>query len=199
MFDAAKGIASIQWIGFLMEHEQGTTSISSLGLDILSVRGHVAQPDRYQVTVEASPQGRIGFLEVGAIVIGDQAYLQLLGHWGETDPSTLPFGFKDLGRILGDILLAIPEPVHTGTEQLEDGKEYFRVKGTVASQVLRSLITNADDGYPVELEIWVRLDDRLPYKARLAGQVYDDDDVDVVRVLTLHDFDVPVDIEPPPL
>ena len=194
--DSADRMSSIKWVAFSLKHENGSTSLGSLALELQEVKGQVELPDRFQVQVGAAPSGGTGYVQIGIIAIDGQAYMNLLGRWAEADLGTLPFNFTDLGRTLSDIMLAMQDVTFSPSEIVE-GKEAFRVKGSVSSDALQTLVPNASSGFTIGLEVWIGQDDPLLYKAQVEGQLFSYDQPDVVRVLTLSDFDVPVDIEPP--
>ena len=190
-------MSSIEWAAFSLKHLRGSAIWGSLGLELKTVEGVVALPDRSRFRIEAAPIGRPGYIEIAIIVIGDQPYLNLVGRWGELDASALAFNFNDLGRTLGDIILAMQDPVFSGTE-IVAGSETLRMKGSVSSETLKTMVPNAASGFTVGLEVWVARDDPVLLKLRVEGKILADDQPDVVRELTLGDFDVPVEITPPP-
>ena len=108
----------------------------------------------------------------------------------------LPFKFVDLGRTLGGIMQAIEAPTIIGTESV-DGNATWRIQGSVPSERLRALVTNAEPGHEVRLEGWIDKDLGLLRKVRIAGQIYSQDSEEVVRNLSLVRFDEPVEISLP--
>ena len=194
--NAAARMSSISYTKFALVHEVGSASLASLGLLLTSVEGEVAMPDRFSLRMEATPIGQTAFVKIEIIFVDGRAYMRLLGRWGEIDPDTLPFDFSDLGQTLSGIINAMQAPSVVGTEQI-GGVELVRVRAAVDSGDFLGLVTGASAGFPVELEVWIGRDDSLLYLARVAGQLFPDDQADVVRLLTLRDIDVPVDIEAP--
>ena len=73
----------------------------------------------------------------------------------------------------------------------------IRVEGTLASEGLSDLITSVDSGHSVALTLWFDEAEHTLRQIRIAGQVYDDDAPETIRVLTIEDLDLPVDIELP--
>ena len=73
----------------------------------------------------------------------------------------------------------------------------MRLETTLASDDLSALITNADSGHSLDALLWIGESDRALRQIRIAGQVYDDDAPETVRVITIEDVDVPVDITLP--
>ena len=193
---ASSRMAAIASAGFLLAHETGTTNLSALGLDLHQVEGQVVTPDRAILNIEATATTQAAFFRVKIIVIGPDGYLNLLNRWSEIDPEILFFNFSTLGQTLSDIIKAIREPAAVGLEEVQ-GVETWRVTGWTDSSDFRGLATNAASGHRVDLEAWIGADDSLLYRARLTGRLFDDDQADVVRVLTVTDIDAPFEIEAP--
>lgn len=180
---------------FTLEHEKGTTVLLP-GVEMSKVYGVADIPDRFRFTVEAQVSNT--FVETMVVVIEDQAYMTnfLTGRWQTVAPEILPLNFSNLGQTLADIIQAVQTPALVGTENL-DGYDVYRVKGTVRSNDLSTLVPNAGQDYDVDLELWVDQSQWLLLQVVMTGQLVETDAPDTVRVLTLDDIDVPVDITPP--
>ena len=59
------------------------------------------------------------------------------------------------------------------------------------------LITDADPGRPVTLTLWIDETEAMLRQLRLAGQIYDEDDPETTRLLTIENVNEPVDIQLP--
>ena len=195
---SATRMSAITHAAFALDHDVGSSYLDSLGLYLDAVEGQIAMPDSYSMRMEATTTNRNAFVVVEIIGLGDKAYMNLLGRWGETDPLTLPFDFTSLGLRLADIMRAIQGPSILAEEQME-GAQVWRIAGVVDSGDFRGLLVNAAPGEPIKLEAWIGKDDSLLHKARVEGKLFSDDEDGAVRVLTITAVDVPVDIEAPPL
>jgi hypothetical protein len=59
------------------------------------------------------------------------------------------------------------------------------------------LVPGAGKGFTVDLEMWLDQSENMLVQALIVGKVVPTDIPDARRLLTLNDFDVPVDITPP--
>ena len=191
-------MSNITYAGFDLDHDIGSSYLSGLGLYLDAVTGQIAMPDKYSLRMEATTSDRNLFVGVDIIGVAGKAYMNLLGRWGETDPLTLPFDFSELGLRLADIMRAIQEQSLIGEEMVE-GTPVWRIGGVVDSGAFKGLLVNASPGEPIKIDAWVGRDDSLLYQARVEGRLFSDDEPNAVRVLSITEVDVPVEIEPPPL
>ena len=178
--------------------QQGQSAALFFGVELNLLKGEVSMPDRFKLRVEATSTFIRSFIEINIIGVGDRAFLTnpITGEWNEIPTDDLPFNFANLGHTLRDIIRSIQDPRFVGTEEL-DGVQSWRVKGMVSSEDLISLASGADPGYPVTLEGWIGQPEGLLRKVKIEGRIFAEDDPDVVRVLTLHGFDEPVEISLP--
>lgn len=116
--------------------------------------------------------------------------------WNPVEPGVLPFNFANLGHTLSDIIDSVRDPHVIDISEM-DGITVSRIKGTVPSEGLSPLVPTADPGFEVGLELWIGQERDLLRMVRIEGQVLSRDDPGVVRLLTLYDFDLPVDISLP--
>ena len=196
ILDRAIGqLNQLRYASFLLDQPQGTTELLP-GLEMSRVYGVVANPDRFSFTVEAQVGG--SYVETDMVVIADQAYMTnfFTGKWEEVGMELLPVNFANLGQTLSDILGAIQSPSLAGAESLE-GRRVHLVQGRVDSGDLSRLVPNAALGFDVMLELWLEQSSGLLLRVVITGQVISTDIADAVRVLTLDDIGVPVEISPP--
>ncbi len=201
---SAKRMIALDTAEFSLTHEgDSSTVLIPTPLVVFNlVEGQVDMPDRYSIRVEGSvafSEDLKGFIEIRVVSSGDQTFMTDFINrkkWNPVQPDVLPFNFADLGRTLGDIIDSLEDPRITGTEEV-DGVESWRVRGNVPSEGLSSLIPTAEPGFEVGLDLWIGLEHNLLRKARIEGQVLSRDDPQVVRLLTLYNFDQPVDISLP--
>ena len=192
---AVNRLMTLESTAFTLEHRVGT-SVLLPGLEMNRVYGVAVIPDRFRFTVEAQISG--AYVETDMVVIGQQAYMTnfFTGNWEEVPMEVLPLNFADLGRTLSDILLAVEAPTLAGTQTLR-GHRVYLIQGGVHSEDLSALVPNAGVGFDVVLELAVDQKEGLLLQVVITGQVVDTDADETVRVLSLDDFDVPVDIEAP--
>ena len=185
----------LSYASFLLDQPQGTTELLP-GLEMSRVYGVVANPDRFRFTVEAQVSGT--YVETDMVVIADQAYMTnfFTGKWEEVGMELLPVNFADLGQTLSAILGSIQSPSLAGTESLGQRPVYL-VQGRVDSGDLSRLVPNAAPDFNVMLELWLEQSSGLLLQVVITGKVISTDIADAVRVLSLDDIDVPVEITPP--
>ena len=168
------------------------------GQTLQSVDGQVVTPDRAQIT--ASVESILGFLEIGIITIGDDAFMQLTSGaaWRPLPPDQLPFNLSNVGRTLSDMLPKIQGGEVIGREIANDA-ESIKIEGDIVSDDLTGLIPAADPGHPIDLTVWVSAADRSLQQIRIVGAVFDEDAPGTSRLIILSDYDLPVEIDAPPI
>ena len=185
---------------FTLEHEDEGSSELFPGVELQLVEGQVNIPDRFKVRAEAvSTFPPRSFFKIDVVVVEDQAVMTdfiIRGKWNPIPTENLPFNFADLGRTLSGIILSLEAPAFNGTEVV-DGEQTRRIKGVVPSEALKPLVPASGLDYEVGLELWIDQTNSLLRKARIEGQLLSTDQTDVVRVLTIYDFDEPVEISLP--
>ena len=166
------------------------------------VEGQVDMPHRYSIKLEgtvAFSEALEGFIELEVVSSGDQTFMTDLINkrkWNPVEPGVLPFNFANLGHTLSDIIDSVRDPHVIDISEM-DGITVSRIKGTVPSEGLSPLVPTADPGFEVGLELWIGQERDLLRMVQIEGQVLSRDDPGVVRLLTLYDFDLPVDISLP--
>ena len=180
---------------FTLEHREGATVLLP-GIEMNQVYGVADIPDKYRFTVEAEVANT--FIKISVVVIEDQAYMTnfLTGQWEEVPLNILPLNFADLGRTLAEIIQAVDQPALVGADRF-NGHDVYVIKGMVMSNDLTTLAPNAAPGFDVELELWVEQSEALLLQVVISGQLFDTDAVTTVRVLTLDNVDIPVEIVRP--
>ena len=176
------------------EFESGTKFFEQT---LKSVDGKVQAPDRTHLVVDVeSPI--MGFLEIAIIAVGDTAFMQFASGapWTPLPIDQVPFNFSGLGMTLSDLLPKIQDIAITGRETVND-IETIRLDGDIMSEDLANLITSADSGHPVELTVWVGAEDQSVRQIKILGNVFDDDGAGTSRLITMSEYDQPVDIQLP--
>ncbi|PKB81515.1 MAG: hypothetical protein BZY88_06235 [SAR202 cluster bacterium Io17-Chloro-G9] len=190
-------LLALESVAFTLEQEKGITELVT-GVEMSKAYGVVDIPDRFSLTVEAQLVSPRIFLEIGVIVIGDQAYVTdlLSSKWGRASLASVPVNVSNLGQTLADITKAIKTPVLVGPERVS-GRETYHIKGSIQSEDLAGLVPGAGQGFKVDLDMWLDRSDNLLVQAVIEGKVVPTDIPDARRLLTLDEFDVPVDITAP--
>ena len=182
---------------FTLEHQTGSTTLLP-GLAMKKATGVVGIPDRLRLTVEAEVAAPRTIVEINVITIGEQAYMTDLfsEQWRTVPSESLPVNFLDFGQTLASIIEAVSGPSFSGVEDIE-GLQYQRVTGTVPSDALAPLVPGAAEGLEVELELWLNPEAALLRRVLITGPVLAGDVPETVRLLSIDDINVPVDIAPP--
>ena len=190
---------ALESAAFTLEHQKGATILFP-GVAMRKVSGVVDIPDNFRLTVEAEAglTSLSSFLEIKIAVVGDQAYMTdfITEEWRQVSPESLPFSFANLGQTLADIIEAVEAPALVGTERLR-GYTAHRIKGRIYSDDLSSLVPGAGQGLEVGLELWLDQSEGLLLQVLITGAAMSTDAADTVRLLTLDDIDVPVNITLP--
>ncbi len=184
---------------FALEHEGESSSQLFPGVQVNLVTGEVDMPDKFKVQIEAVSAFPRSFFRVDVVSVGDKAFMTDFidnDKWNLWPIESLPFNFTDLGRTLNDIILSLHNPTLAGVEETGDIPTW-RVKGTILSEDLNTLVPSAGTGHEIGLELWIGQPHELLRKVRIEGRVLDTDNPDVVRVLTIDGFDEPVEIALP--
>ena len=156
----------------------------------------VQTPNDFQMLVDVVAPA-FGFVKVEVIKVGDEAVMKLFegAPWSPMAPDEVPFNFGGLGTILAALPEAMVEAAVGGRETLQ-GVSTVRLEGEVPSETLAPLITSADSGHTVGLTLWID-DDFGLRQVRIAGRLYDEDAPETIRLLTINEVNIPVDIELP--
>ena len=118
------------------------------------------------------------------------------GKWLQVDPKVLPFSFANFAQTLADIIEAVDAPAVVGAERLGE-RETNHIRGRIMSEDLGNLVPGAADGFRVILDLWLEQSTNLLRQVLISGMVIDTDEPGTVRLLTLDDFNLPVEISAP--
>lgn len=205
---AAEAMSEVQSFRFELTTVRGESTILQ-NLELAGVTGAVQRPDRFQATITA----RVAVVEVDVevIAIGSRVWVSDPMASSETfieitsdDPAV---GEQLTNLINPDRLLLqavglVQEPTVDGFETIERART-TRVVGTVdlaeipqfaqaTPEAARDLLVL--DEMPVTL--WIDGEGHV-VRMEVDGPLTRDESVDVVRRITLYDFDAPVDIVEP--
>ncbi len=199
-------MADLDTFAFEMQTVRGSSTILS-GFELESVTGVVRRPTDLQAEVAVSIP--LGKLQIGAISLDGVFYIQdplsdgawmEIGQMGEVQTLINP----DV-LILNAVRLVQDARV-TGTEKI-DGREATTIEGTVDFSGLLDTMTAAAGeeapamesllaGESVQVGFWVDEDDRI-VEVEMIGPIFVSESDDVVRVVSLFDFNEPVEIDAP--
>ena len=192
---AADRFQALQFFTFTMTHENGGTPIA-FGLLMEDVTGQVVAPDRLVAEVGAWAGGF--FFDVSLIAIGEETWL--------TNPFTDEFELIERGIVssalldpatgISGIIRDAKDPVLEGETSLE-GISTYHITSVIDSGQLTSIAPGAEPGLPIDVGIWVGIDDSLVYKIHMFGPMSSDEDPNITRTILPSDFDIPAEIAPP--
>ena len=192
---AADRFQALQFFTFTMTHENGGTPIA-FGLLMEDVTGQVVAPDRLEAEVGAWAGGF--FFDVSLIAIGEETWL--------TNPFTDEFELIEKGIVssalldpatgISGIIRDAKDPVLEGETSL-DGISTYHLTSVIDSGQLTSIAPTAEPGLPIDVGIWVGIDDSLVYKIHMFGPMSSDEDPNITRTILPSDFDIPAEIAPP--
>lgn len=189
-------LLALESVSFVLDQTVGSTVLTP-GIEMNRAYGSVIIPGKFDVTVEAQV-GNL-YVELGMASVDGVSYMTnpITGQWAVVPAESIPINLLTLGSTLAGIVEAVQSPELLGKTTLE-GIDVYHIRGGILSEDLLELVPNADDGYPVMLEMWMEQANGTLLKATIAGQVTDGDVPDAMRVLTLDNINQPVTIEPPP-
>ena len=189
-------LLALESVSFVLEQTVGATTLSP-GIEMKEAYGTVIVPGKFNVTVEAHV-GNL-YVELGMASVDGVSYMTnpLTGQWAVVPAESIPINLANIGGTLAGIVEAVQSPELLAKTAL-DGIDVYHIRGGILSQDLLELVPNADEGYSVNLEMWVEQENATLRQATITGQVTDDDVPDAVRVLTLDNINRPVTIHPPP-
>ena len=198
---SAARMVDLDTASFTLSHEDEASTNLFPGVDLNLIEGQVNMPDSFKIQVEAMTSFPLprSFIQIDAVAAEGRAYMTdilIEGKWNEVTVDSLPFDFSDLGRTLSEIILAMENPHMNGTGKI-GGVPTIRVKGTVPSEIMKSLIPKVSSGLEVGIELWIGEPQGLLHKASIDGPLFNIDPVQITRVLTIYDFDGDVDIKLP--
>jgi hypothetical protein len=166
-----------------------------LSFRLVSAEGDYMAPDRIKAGVKAKAAS--ANVSVDIIGVGDRTWITnpFTRKW-QSLPDTTVADIADPSAIVGALLTGLKDPKIVGETDV-DGVKTYRVAGTIDSSVLRSAFSTVESGFTNNIELWLGVDDSLPRRARIAGQLYKDDPSNVSRQVDLTKYGSAVDIKPP--
>lgn len=179
---------------FEVDHENGSTQIVG-GIGMQHAEGVVQGAERMQLEVEARFASTN--IRTGIVILPGESYLQnpLTGRWQEQeidisdlfDPAT---GVTGLMRNVGD-------EVEVVDREEAGGVDSYVIETTVDSGNLTAFVGNAQPGNEVTARVWIGVDDLLVRRIDVVGPLGPSEADNILRRLTLSQFDEPVQITAP--
>lgn len=200
---AAQALADLETFGFLLETTRGSSTFLQ-GLELKRIEGVVRRPADIEAKLTVSVP--FGEIEITALGVDGTYWVQdplSDGAWLElgSDPQIQSLVNPD-ALILAAVRL-VQDAKISGTEKV-DGVDTTVVEGTVDFYAAaESLLGNTSmlQGIVAEgvkdVTFWIDSENRV-VEGEIAGPLLDTESEDVVRVISLYDFNEPVEIETPP-
>ena len=179
----------------LLRHENGSTQFLP-GLNVEEAEGDVVTPNTISISFSGT-YGTAFAVRASIVTLGDASYMTnpLTGEWETVATGVSPLGFFDPTRGIGAMTSQVDQAHLLGESKGDPG--VHRIGGTIASEVLQSLLGTTLVGKTVQVELTIDADRLFLLEARLTGRVTPTDDDNVIRVITLSKFNEPVDIKAP--
>lgn len=166
------------------------------GIFITGVDGDVLKPDKLTGSVTATYSGIP--VKINVLVDGKSQFWTdpASGRWAAMPTELNMAEFFDPSKGLADIVGGVKNLTGDGTENVE-GTDTYRLKGSVPAQALKSLSAEVTATGDLTTTLWVGSGDFLIRKVTLQGPVLSDEPADIVRTITMKDYNKEVKIETP--
>lgn len=176
---------------FRLTHENGGTPIGQ-GLVIGEVQGDAARPDK--ISLELSGLAGNFAMRLSLIAIGKNSFISnpITGEWEPVPAGVSPLGFFDPTKGVSEIMKQIESPRLLSTED-----DSYTISGTIPSESLASLFGAVDEGNSIDINVVIDATSLYLLEARLEGRITTLEEDGVIRIITLSNFNEPVEIEPP--
>lgn len=197
--NASERLADTQTMAFRMSIE-GTTWIDDAHtLRLLSARGTMARPNKvdveFQVEVAGAPR-----VSIRMITIGEESWTTdiVTGRWVEAQEE---FGYNpailyDNQDGLGPVMGRLQNTEIVGIEEVNDVQTY-RVRGTVAGEVIEPLTAGTMEGSEITVELWIDGENWNLMRLSVAQPTDEGIDDPATWTMNLGDHDKQVSIERP--
>ncbi len=166
------------------------------GLYVTGVDGDVVKPDKLAGDVTGDYSGVP--IKVQVVVDGSSQYMTdpASGKWEAMPPEFNVTQFFDPSKGVTDILSNIKNLSSDGTENV-GGTDTYRVKGTVPASALKALSPDVTATGDITSTVWVGTSDFLLRQVQLQGPLIDGEPADIVRTITIKDYNKTVTIQTP--
>ena len=193
----SRTMEQIDSLHFKLHHETGFLELTP-GLMINEVEGDLSKPDLLDISFNGSFGGIA--LNTQFITVGNSAFMTnpLTGKWERGPTGVSSLGFFDpklgIGAIISRTDLAnfsVPK------EQFSEQESIYVISGVLPTEALLSIVGQTLKNLTVSTELVIDSESFYLLEVTIKGKVVPNDRDDVVRIITLSDFDKPVLIEPP--
>lgn len=176
--------------------ETGKVPKAPPGIFINGVDGDVAKPNKLSGDVTATYSGIP--VKIKVVVDGKDQYWTdpASGKWGPMPSALNMADFFDPSKGISDIIANIKGVTSDGTEKIEDTDTY-RLKGSVPATALKALSSEVTATGDLGTTLWIGASDFLLRKVRLEGPLLSGEPSDLVRTITIKDYNKEVKIETP--
>ena len=177
---------------FVLEHENGATEIVR-GILMERAEGDVVGSDRLRAEIDATA-GPLN-LKISVVILEDEAWITnpLTNRW-EREQISIEQIF-DPGSGVTALMRGVTEPRLVGTESI-DGVRSYRVEATIDSGAVQ-IFGTAPAGRTLLAIVWIGVDDSLVRRIEVRGALRAGESVDLVRRITLSQFDDEFEIVAP--
>jgi lipoprotein LprG len=166
------------------------------GLFISRAEGDVVKPDKLTGDLSALFSGLP--INVKVVVDGKSQYMTdpASGKWGAMPPAFNVAQLFDPGKGISDIIAGVKNLEGEGTENM-GGVNTYRLKGTVPTSALKSLSSEVTVEGDLGATLWIGTDDFLLRKVEVSGPLMTGEPNDIIRTITLSEYNKAVKIETP--
>ena len=166
------------------------------GIFISRAEGDVVKPDKLAGDLSALFSGLP--INVKVVVAGKSQYMTdpASGKWGAMSPAFNVAQFFDPSKGISDILAGVKDLTAEGTESI-GGVNTYKLKGSVPAAALKSLSSEVTAQGDLGTTLWVGTDDFLLRKVEIRGPLLTGEPDDIVRTISLSEFNKAVKIETP--
>jgi lipoprotein LprG len=166
------------------------------GIFLVGVDGDVAKPNKLAGDVSATYSGIP--IKIQVVVDGKNQYWTdpTSGKWAPMPTALDMASFFDPSKGIADILASVKDLTSDGTEKI-DGKDTYRLKGTVPASALKSLSSEVTATSDLSTTLWIGNDDFLLRRVQLNGPLMSGEPDNVVRTINIKDYNKDVKIETP--
>lgn len=192
--ESGRVMSALGTFHFTLKHEGGSIQLFP-GLDIEEAEGDVVSPDKLEVKF-TGVFGEGYVIKSGLIILGDSSYMinPLTGEWEAAEIGVTPLGFFNPRLSISSIMSKLEKP-----RQLKEGSrgQVHRLAGSLPAETLAPLLGETLKDATVQIELAIDSESSHLLEATVIGPVTPSDVQEVVRVLTVSNFNKPVSIEPP--
>jgi hypothetical protein len=188
-------VGAVKSFHFRLEHENGLSPMP-LDLKLKTAEGDVQVPDRMKAKLEADVAGAL--LRVEVVGIGEEGWMTnpFSREWQPLPAGTTISAIFDPAAGIQAVAGSLQDVRVVGVEKV-GGDNTYLLEGKVDSGVLAAAVPIAEPGLTVNVKVWVGVDDYNIRQVRLEGPFAPGEPENIVRILTLSNFDESVSIEPP--